>query len=91
MVTLRRSNRYDNQQKQHNDPDNDPDPHLDILPPHLLSDTIGAAAEALRGLVQILGLVLQLVDVLAALGDRFEILLHDVDGIVDLRLNSSRP
>ena len=38
----------------------------------------------MRGLVQVLGLVLELVDVLAALGDGFEVLLHHIDCVVDL-------
>ena len=50
----------------------------------MLADSVGAAAEALGGLVQILGFVLELVNVLAALGYGFEILLHDIDGVVDL-------
>ena len=73
----------DNQQ-QNDDSHNDPDPHLDILPPHLLSDAVGAATEALGGLVQVLGLVLQLVDVLAALGDGFQVFLHHVYRVVNL-------
>ena len=62
----------------------DPDPHLHILPPHLLADSVGAATEALGGLVQVLGFVLELVNVLAALGYGFEVFLHDIDGVVDL-------
>ena len=65
---------------------NDPDPHLHILPPHLLADSVGAATEALGGLVQVLGLVLELVNVLATLGYGFEILLHDIDRVIDLLL-----
>lgn len=65
----------------------DPDPHLHILPPHLLADSVGAATEALGRLVQVLGFVLELVNVLAALGYGFEILLHDIDGVVDLLLS----
>ena len=73
-----------NNKQQYNDSHNNPDPHLDILPPHLLADTIGTATEALRGLVEVLGFVLELVDVFAALGDGFEVLFHDVDRIIDL-------
>jgi len=76
--------RDNDDQQQHDYAHDDPDPHLHILPPHLLADTIGATTEALRGLVEILGLVLELVDMFAALGDGFEILFHDIDGVVDL-------
>ena len=71
-------------EQQDDDAHDDPDPHLHVLPPHLLAYAVGAAAEALGGLVQVFGFVLELVDVLAALGDGFEVLLHDVDGVVDL-------
>ena len=74
----------DDDEQEHDDAHDDPDPHLHVLPPHLLADAVGAATEALGGLVQVLGFVLELVDVLAALGDGFEILFHDVDGVVDL-------
>ena len=74
----------DDDQEQHDDGHDDPDPHLHVLPPHLLADAIGATAEALGGLVQVFGLVLELVDVLAALGDGFEVLFHHVDCVVDL-------
>ena len=50
----------------------------------MLADSVGAATEALGGLVQVLGFVLELVNVLAALGYGFEVFLHDVDGVVDL-------
>ena len=73
----------DNQQ-QYDYANNDPDPHLHVLPPHLLADTIGAATEALSGLIEVLRFVLELVNVLAALGDGFEVLLHHVDGVIDL-------
>ena len=75
----------DNDDEQKDDyADYDPDPHLHILPPHLLADSVGAATEALGGLVQVLGFVLEPVNVLAALGYGFEVLLHDIDGVVDL-------
>ena len=52
----------------------------------MLANSVGAATEALGGLVEVLRLILQLVDVLAALGYGFEVLFHDVDGVVDLLL-----
>ena len=74
----------DDDEQKHDYAHDDPDPHLHILPPHLLADSVGAATEALGRLVEVLGFVLKLVDVFAALGDGFEILFHDVDGVVDL-------
>lgn len=78
--------RNDDDEQQHNYAHDDPDPHLHVLPPHLLADSVGATAEALGGLVEVLGFILELVDVLAALSDGFEVLFHDVDGVVDLLL-----
>ena len=76
--------RNDDDQQQHNYAHDDPDPHLHVLPPHLLANSVGAATEALGGLVEVLGFVLELVDVLAALGYGFEVLFHDIDGVVNL-------
>ena len=81
--------RDDDDEQKHNDAHNDPDPHFHVLPPHLLANTVGAASEALGGLVKVLGFVLELVDVLAALGDGFEVLFHDIDGVIDLLLMKS--
>lgn len=80
----RLTTRDDDDEQKHDYAHDDPDPHLHILPPHLLADSVGATTEALGGLVQVLGFVLKLVNVLAALGYGFEVLLHDIDGIVDL-------
>ena len=81
--------RDNDDEQQHDYAHYDPDPHLHVFPPHLLADSVGAATEALGGLVKIFGFVLELVDVLAALGDGFEILFHDVDSVVDLLLMGS--
>ena len=74
----------DDDEQKHDYAHDDPDPHLHVLPPHLLADSVGAATEALGRLVQVFGLVLKLVYVLAALGYGFEVLFHDIDGVVDL-------
>ena len=76
--------RNDDDEQQHDYAHENPDPHLHVLPPHLFADPVGAAAETLRGLVEVLGFVLKLVDVFAALGDGLEILFHDVDCVIDL-------
>lgn len=81
--------RDDDDEQQHDYGHDNPDPHFHILPPHLLADSVGAAAKALGRLVEVFGFVLQLVDVFAALGNRFEVLFHDVDGVIDLLLIES--
>lgn len=78
--------RDDDDEQKHDYAHDDPDPHLHVLPPHLLADSVGATTEALGGLVEVLRFVLQLVDVLPALGYRFEVLFHDIDGVIDLLL-----
>lgn len=86
---LELTTRDDDEQQQRDYAHDDPDPHLHVFPPHLLADSVGAATETLGGLVEVLGFVLELVDVLAALGDGFEVLFHDIDGVVDLLLIES--
>ena len=81
--------RDDDDEQKHDYAHDDPDPHLHVLPPHLLADSVGATTEALGGLVEIFGFVLELVDMLAALGYGFKVLFHDVDGVVDLLLMQS--
>ena len=80
----RLTTRDDDDEQKHNYAHNDPDPHLHVLPPHLLADSVGATTETLGGLVKVFGFVLKLVNVLATLSDGFEILFHNIDGIVDL-------
>lgn len=91
VMPRRHHTRNDDDEQQHNYAHDDPDPHLHVLPPHLLADPIGATAETLGGLIEVLGFVLELVDVFATLGDGFEVLFHDVDSVVDLRLNCCSP
>lgn len=81
--------RDDDDQQKHDYAHDDPDPHLHVFPPHLLADSVGAATEALGGLIEVLGFVLELVDVLAALGYGFEVLFHYIDGVIDLLLMGS--
>ena len=81
---MRLTTRDDDDEQKHDYTHNDPDPHLHVLPPHLFAHSVGAATETLGGLVEVFGFVLKLVDVLAALGDGFEVLFHDIDGVVNL-------
>lgn len=45
----RLDDRNDDDDDEHDDADADDDPHLHVLPPHLLADAVGTAAEALGG------------------------------------------
>ena len=80
----RLTTRDDDDEQKHDYAHNDPDPHLHVLPPHLLADSVGPATETLGGLVEVFGFILKLVDVLAALSDGFEVLFHNIDSIINL-------
>jgi len=80
----------DNHQK--NDDANDyAHAHLHVLPPHLLSDPIGPAAETQSRHSKIVSLILEAVQSGTTVSDLIDVLPHDSDGIVDLRLNSRSP
>lgn len=78
--------RYDNDDEQKDDANDDAHPHLHILPPHLLSYSVGATAEAVGLGREVVGLVLQIIQALAALRDLVDVVLHGVDGAVNLLL-----
>ena len=73
----------DNEQK-NDDANSETDSHPHVLPPHLFSDPVGAATEALGRVGEVVGLVLQAVEVLATFRDLVDVGAHDVDGRVDL-------
>lgn len=75
--------RYDDDQKQDNDACNQAHTHLHVLPPHLLPHSVGAAAEAMGLVGQVVGLGLQMVQVLTALPDLLDVIVHDINGVVD--------
>lgn len=75
---------HDDDNQQDDNADDDTDAHLHVLPPHLLAHAVGAAAEALRGRRQVVGLILQGVEALAALRGFAQVLLHLGHGAVDL-------
>lgn len=85
----RRTTRDDDDDEQDDDADDQAHSHLHVLPPHLLSDSVGAASEALRRDGQIVCLVLQAVEALATLGNFVDVVAHDVDGRVDFLHNLS--
>jgi hypothetical protein len=81
----------DDDEKQDNDANADADAHLDILPPHLLADPVGSAAEPLGRDGKVVGLVLKGIEVLATLRHLLDVLTHDTDGVIDLSLKRLRP
>jgi hypothetical protein len=51
--------RHNNDNEQDDDADNEAHAHLHVLPPHLLAHAVGAPSEALGGLGEVVGLVLE--------------------------------
>jgi hypothetical protein len=80
---------HDDDNQQDDDADDNADPHLHVLPPHLLAHAVGAAAEALRGRRQVVGLVLQGVEAVAALRGFVQVVLHLAHCAVDFLLSQS--
>ena len=81
FYSLTRGNNDD--QNEDNNADNQAHAHLHILPPHLLPHSVGAAAEAMGLVGQVVGLGLQVIQVLTALPDLLDVIVHDIDGVVD--------
>jgi hypothetical protein len=73
----------DDDDEQEDDADDQAHSHLHVLPPHLLSDSVGATSEALGRDGQVVRLVLQTVEALATLRDLVDVVAHDIDGRVD--------
>jgi hypothetical protein len=80
---------HDDDNQQDYDADDNADPHLHVLPPHLLAHTVGAASEALRGRRQVVGLVLQGIEAVAALRGFVQVILHLAHCAVDFLLSQS--
>jgi hypothetical protein len=81
---LQHTGRNNDDKEKNYDANNQADAHLHVLPPHLLSHSVGAASEALSRDGEVVCLILQRVESLASLGDLVDILSHNADGIVDL-------
>ena len=76
---------WDNDDNEKNDDTSDQThAHLHILPPHLLANSIGTSAETLGGNSEVIGLVLQVVEILASLRDLVNVITHHANGIIDL-------
>lgn len=84
-------NRYNDDEEQDDDTCDQTHAHFHILPPHLLPHSVGAAAEAMGLVGQVVGLGLQVIQVLTALPDLLDVIVHDIDGVVDFRLQSLCP
>lgn len=79
----------DDDQQQDDHTNNDADAHLHVLPPHLLSYSVGTTAETLGRLGKVVSLVLESVQAFTTLGDLVDVVAHDTDGIVDLLQNQT--
>jgi hypothetical protein len=51
--------RDNNDSKQDDDADDEAHAHLHVLPPHLLAHAVGTPSEALGGLGEVVGLILE--------------------------------
>lgn len=76
--------RNDDQQQQDYDAYNDPDPHLHILPEHLLANTIRPTTEVCCGVGKALSLVAKSIYILSAFLNPSDVLAHNAYGVVDL-------
>ena len=76
--------RHNDNHKQDNDADGDPHAHLHVLPPHGLAHAVRAAPEALGRDGEVVRLVLEVVEALAALRDLVDVIPHHVHRVVDL-------
>jgi hypothetical protein len=81
----------DDDKEENDDANNQADTHLHILPPHLLANAIGAAAETLGGDGKVVGLILKSIETLSTLGNLVDVVAHHTDGVVDLSLESLCP
>lgn len=85
LVLVRGNDRgHNDDHEEEDDADDNAHAHLHVLPPHLLSDAVGAAAEALRRHCEVVGLVLEGVEALATLRDLVDVVAHNTDSVIDL-------
>lgn len=79
-----------NNNKKDDDSNNQAHSHLHILPPHLLSYSVGPTAETLSGHGEVVGLILKGIETFATLRNFVDVLTHDAHGIIDLCLKRGR-
>lgn len=77
-------NWHNNNNQNNDDTQDDAQPHLHVLPPHVLTHTVGAPAEALGTDGKVIGFVFNRVQSFTTLGDFIDIVPHDTDSVVDL-------
>lgn len=81
--------RHNDDDQQDDDAHDDAHAHLHVLPPHLLAHAVGAPAETVGLRRQVVRLVLQVIEPLAALRDLVDVVLHRLHGAVDfLEINT---
>jgi len=87
LVMSRRNNSRDNDNKEKNDDaDNNAHPHLHVLPPHLLPDSVRSSSEVLSRVGEIVCLVLDRIEMFTALRDLVDVFSHNTNRVIDLRL-----
>ena len=80
-------NNGDNDDEDGEDNAADDELHLEVLPPHLLADPLGARGERVGGRLQVLRPGVQLAELDVALQDLVDVVPHDVDHLVHLDCN----
>lgn len=90
ILLFLRNDYWDNDDSnEDDDADNQAYSHLHILPPHLFSYSVGTTPKALRGVRQVICLILELIQVLASFCGLVDVVSHNTNGVVDLSLNLS--
>jgi hypothetical protein len=84
LAKRKHTNWNDNDDEQNNDSNDKAHSHLHVLPPHLLTNTVGTTSEALSGNGKVVCLILKRIQTLTTLGDFVDVLAHYTNGIVDL-------
>lgn len=77
-------NGHDDDNQHNDDTQNETHSHLHVLPPHVLSDAVGAPPEALGTDGKVVCFVFDRVQPLASFGDLVDVIPHDPDGVVNL-------
>ena len=84
---------HDGDNNDHDDNGNgsaDDKTHLHVLPPHVLSHSVGSTTEALGGDGKVIGLILQRIQSFSTLGHLSDVFSHDPDCVINLLLDRSR-
>lgn len=79
---------YNDHNEQDDDADNDANAHLHVFPPHLLSNFVGTSAETSGRGSQIIGLVLNVIDMFTTLRNFIDVVFHYANRVIDLLLTT---